>query len=98
MLEKHRSEREGFVDVTFVLCSDGHETPVHLASELNGWDPSSVPLTPVSEDHLAVTVSLPAGSRFQFRYCDARGRWFNDHVADDYCENEWGGMNGVVET
>lgn len=98
MLEKRRSEREGFVDVTFVLSSDGHELPVYLASELNGWDPASQPLTPVSEDQLAVTVTLPEGIRFEFRYCDAKGRWFNDHVADAYCANEWGGMNGVVET
>ena len=97
MLEKQANHSVGTVDVRFSLHADGHALPVHLAGEFNAWSESGLALAP-DEGDLAVTVTLPAGGRFQYRYRDAQGRWFNDPEADDYAANEWGGMNSVVTT
>jgi hypothetical protein len=88
----------GEVEVTFVLDEASHHCPVCVAGDFNGWHVSADPLQPDGEGQLVASVRLPAGRNFQFRYRDALGRWFNDESADDYCANEWGGMNGVVRT
>jgi hypothetical protein len=97
MLEKSRGNGRGDVQVTFRLPLDGHALPVHLAGEFNGWSEGDLELDAAGGE-LRATVPLPAGRRFEFRYRDANGRWFNDPAADDYVANEWGGMNGVVAT
>ena len=89
---------DGEVEVTFVLDEASHHCPVCVAGDFNQWHVSSNPLVSDGDGSLVASIRLPAGASFQFRYRDARGRWFNDDAADDYCVNEWGGMNGVVRT
>ena len=96
MIDK-RSAEDGVV-VTFVLEESSHHAPIRLVGEFNDWDEAGAPLQPDGDGRLVASVRLPEGRAFQFRYRDALGRWFNDDAADDYCTNEWGGMNGVVRT
>jgi hypothetical protein len=96
MLDKQLTD-EGVV-VTFVLDESSHHCPVCVAGDFNDWDVGAHPLLPDGDGLVVAQVRLPAGRAVQFRYRDALGRWFNDDSADDYCANEWGGMNGVLRT
>lgn len=84
--------------MTFVLDERSHAAPVSVAGDFNGWDTASHVLEPDGHGALYVSVRLPLGARYEFRYRDGSGRWFNDEMADDYSENDWGGMNGVLVT
>jgi 1,4-alpha-glucan branching enzyme len=84
------------VEVTFILDESSHTCPVSVAGDFNDWDVTAHRLVPDGHGAINTTVVLEAGGRFEFRYRDASGRWFNDEAADDYSENAWGGMNGVL--
>ena len=98
MLDKTFDATGATTTVTFSLVADGFELPVCVAGDFNGWAEGELTMRPAEPGHLLATVVLPRGGRFEFRYHDAKGRWFNDPEADDYAGNEWGGMNGVVAT
>lgn len=98
MIRRCPAGRADHVAVEFVLSAEGHELPVALAGDFNAWDVDALGMAEDGEGTLRASIELPAGQRYEFRYRDARGRWFNDDAADDYVRNEWGGMNGVVAT
>jgi 1,4-alpha-glucan branching enzyme len=98
MLEKIPDATGTTTTVRFSLHADGFELPVCVAGDFNDWAEDQLAMHIDGDEHLQATVVLPRGERFEFRYHDARGRWFNDPEADDYAANEWGGMNGVVTT
>lgn len=86
------------MEVTFTVVDLGHPLPVALVGDFNGWDSSATIMTPVNGDELAATVTLHTGRRYEFRYHDGRGRWFNDEAADDYTDSPAGAINGVLLT
>lgn len=96
MLDRRRVDDR--VEVIFVLDEQSHRCPVSVAGDFNDWDIDSHRLIPDGQGAIVATVTLPEDQRYEFRYRDASGRWFNDEGADDYCENDWGGMNGVIVT
>jgi 1,4-alpha-glucan branching enzyme len=93
----HKQWTGEVVEVRFVIDAN-HPPPVSVAGEFNHWDLEADPFVEDGEGQLVAVVRLEPGRRYQFRYRDGLGRWFNDDAADDYCDNEWGGVNGVVET
>ena len=95
---KKQDAVEGKVVVTFLFDATGHELPICIAGDFTGWDERPEMLEPLDGDYVAVSVALPMGGSYEFRYRDADGRWFNDDQADDYKSNIWGGVNGVVRT
>ncbi|CAN5814622.1 isoamylase early set domain-containing protein [soil metagenome] len=98
MIEKRAAATPGMIEVTFVLAHDGADEPIALVGDFNEWDPGSTRLERNGDGRLAVHLEMPTGRRFEFRYRDGRGRYFNDEAADDYADNTLGGANGVVRT
>jgi 1,4-alpha-glucan branching enzyme len=98
MIQKRPVNQPGFVEVVFSLDDHGYHQPVTLVGDFNEWDPEATALVATGEGRLAVSLTMPVGRRYEFRYRDARGYWFNDEGADDYSDNRWGGMNGVLLT
>jgi 1,4-alpha-glucan branching enzyme len=89
-----RSAGGGRVKVTFrIVAGDGH---VAVAGDLNDWDPTATPLRTRGE-HRSASIELQPGERYQFRYRDEHGRWFNDDAADAYEVNGFGEMNCVID-
>jgi hypothetical protein len=43
-----------------------------------------------------VTVELPVGASYRFRYLLDDARWANDWAADDYLPNDYGSEDSVV--
>jgi len=86
------------VEVTFTVPTLGHPEPISVLGDFNGWDDAATVMTPVNDNELTATVVLHEQRRYEFRYRDARGRWFNDEEADDYVDSPTGAINGVLLT
>jgi 1,4-alpha-glucan branching enzyme len=86
------------VEVTFTVEDLGHPRPVSLVGDFNGWDNSITEMFPSNGNELTALLTLHTERRYEFRYSDARGRWFNDEAADDYCDSPTGFINSVLLT
>jgi Glycogen recognition site of AMP-activated protein kinase len=93
MIER-RVLADGDVELTFRLPADHPAEPVGVTGDFNGWELTTLHDT---GGKLEAMVTVRGGQRYQFRYRTADGRWFNDDEADDYVENEFGGVNCVVD-
>ncbi len=86
------------VKVTFTLSLDDTPQPVQVLGDFNSWDSLAHPLKKRSNGTRSVSVVVPAGSRFAFKYLADGGTWFNDIEADAHDTNEYGQVNSVVTT
>ena len=83
--------------VTFVLdprVAAGH---AWVCGEWDGWATDAHPMEVVKEGGFRVTVELPAGRTYRFRYLLDGERWENDWAADAYVPNGFGGDDSVVD-
>ena len=98
VIRRAASEDPSLVHVTFAVPADMHDADVYLVGDFNDWDSEATQLIVDDDGMASVTLTLPAGQRFAFRYRTKNGRWFNDESADDYEPNEFGGSNGIITT
>ncbi len=99
MIRKEPSAKTGFVRVTFILPPAIWAETVHLVGEFNNWNPTAQPLIwDRQEEAWTITLELPAGRQYQFRYLVNGTEWHNDWQADKYAPNPFGGDNSVVTT
>jgi 1,4-alpha-glucan branching enzyme len=82
--------------VTFTLPADGHSQSAVLCGEFNDWEPTSHPMTRRKDGSFSLTVSLPAGQQYRYRYLLDGERWMNDPDADGYVPNPYGGEDSLV--
>ena len=54
-----------------------------LAGEFNDWSPTALPMRKAKGAFIA-SLTLPAGSPYQYRYVTDAGVWLNDSEADCY--------------
>jgi 1,4-alpha-glucan branching enzyme len=98
MIEKQAVEKNGLVRVTFELPSAVWADRVNLVGEFNDWDTTATPMTrDRRHDDWRVTVELPVGRRYLFRYLLDGHEWVNEWHADDYVETEEGLWDSVVD-
>ncbi len=86
------------IKVSFILPGDRVAGKVSVVGDFNSWDPHAHPLRKRSNGTRSVSVSLPAGRRFAFRYLVEDGRWLDDEEANAFEPNGVGGVNGIVAT
>jgi len=99
MITKEPSEKKDFVRLTFILPPAIWAETVHLVGEFNNWNKTSHPLTwDRQEEVWKITLDLPKGREYQFRYLVNGAEWHNDWHADKYASNLFGGDNSVVTT
>jgi len=91
-----KSKRD--VKVQFILSGDSTPAKVSVVGDFNGWDPGAHPLRKRSNGTRSVSVSLPAGRRYAFRYLGEDGQWLDDDQAHEFESNGVGGSNGIVRT
>jgi len=82
VLKRQSRGADGSLKVTFVLPTADYERPVSVLGTFNGWDPLVHPLRRRSNGTRSVTVEVPAGRVFQFKYLAEGGEWFCDPDAD----------------
>jgi len=99
MIKKEASEKKDFVRLTFILPPAIWAETVHLVGEFNNWNKTSHPLIwDRQEEVWKITLDLPKGCEYQFRYLVNGTEWHNDWHADKYVPNPYGGDNSVVTT
>lgn len=86
--------------VTFRFPGSIWADSVHLVGDFNDWNPSSLPLARSHDDDpdWQLTLELHSGRSYRFRYLLDGTTWCNDHQADDYQPNDYGGCDSVVRT
>lgn len=84
------------VKVTFTLPLDDVVGAMAVVGDFNDWDPTAT-LLAGADGMCRASAVMNAGRRYAFRYLSEGGRWFNDHTADDYQPNEFGGSDSVVD-
>ncbi len=88
-----------FVRVTFELPSSIWAERVTLVGDFNGWDSDRDEMRQARSDgSWRITLVLPAGHEYQFRYLVNGLDWQNDWHADKYASNQFGTDNSVVVT
>ena len=96
MLIKNYSKTGEKCRVTFKLPAEVTAETAALAGDFNDWDISANPMRKLKDGGFSVTVSVPAGSAYRFRYHLDGERWENDWEADKYLPNEHGTEDSVL--
>jgi 1,4-alpha-glucan branching enzyme len=84
------------VKVTFTLPVAEVDLPTSVVGDFNGWDPLAHPLKKRSNGTRSVTLEVPAGACYHFKYLSHDGTWFCDPAADGYEPNEFAAVNSVL--
>ena len=98
MIIKSRTACSGKVTITFQLPETIWAETVHLVGDFNDWSRRSHPLSRTSNGQWTLSIDLPEGNAYQFRYLIDGTHWQNDWNADRYVSNPFGGDNSVIET
>lgn len=98
MITKTASKRNGSTKVTFELPPESAGEQVSLCGEFNEWSPERTPMTKRKGGRFSVTLTLPGGRSYRFRYLVDGQRWENDPAADGYIPNEFGTEDSVITT
>lgn len=85
------------IRVTFSMPSAIWADTIHLVGDFNNWSKTATPLR-LSDAGWMVSLVLPEGEAYQYRYLVNGEEWHNDWHADGYRRNEFGGDSSVVIT
>jgi 1,4-alpha-glucan branching enzyme len=98
MLEK-TAEEGGRVIVTFSLSEEIWADHIALVGDFNDWGAEVQLLQQTREDgSWHISLELPAGRTYRFRYLIDDEEWMDDNHADGYLPNPFGGFDSVVRT
>ena len=98
MLEKAYKEGD-LVVVTFSLSEEIWADRIALVGDFNHWDAQAHLLQQTRDDgSWHVSLELPAGHTYRFRYLIDDEEWMDDNHADGYLPNPYGGFDSVVRT
>lgn len=95
MIRKYSSPLPGHVRVVFELPSCVWADRIYVTGDFNDWQPRAHPLIQNRHGVWQVTVDLPLGNSYQFRYV-IDGQWRTDSHADGFADNGFGSQNSVV--
>ncbi len=84
------------VKVTFALPVADIDLPTSVVGDFNDWDPLAHPLKKRSNGTRSVTLEVPVGASYHFKYLAHDGSWFCDPAADDYEPNDFAEVNSVL--
>jgi 1,4-alpha-glucan branching enzyme len=96
VLKRQPIVRDRVTKVTFALPLVEIPQAVSVVGDFNDWDPLAHPLKKRSNGTRSVTVDLPAGGTYRFKYLAEDGRWFCDPGADGEEPNEFSQMNSLL--
>ena len=87
MLKKSYSKSGTVCRVTFKYENEEQAASGVLAGEFNDWSLSETPMKKLKNGSFSVTLSLPAGHSYCFRYVLDGNIWVNDTDPDVYAPN-----------
>jgi 1,4-alpha-glucan branching enzyme len=97
MPRKAYSKTGRYCRLTFKLTVDGSIETVALCGEFNDWNPTAHGMIRRKDGSFSLTLSLPAGRQYRYRYFLNGDRWENDPAADAYLSNPYGSDDSLVD-
>ncbi|PIE60575.1 MAG: glycoside hydrolase [Desulfobulbus propionicus] len=97
MLKKNYSKTGKVCRVTFKYENREQAKKAVLAGDFNSWSTDEAPMKKLKDGSFSLTLSLPTGGTFAFRYIIDGDSWVNDSGADGYTANEFGEENSLVK-
>ena len=91
---KKSPAQDGHVTVVFELPASAGAERAAVLGEFTAWTP--LDMNPMGDGSFALTVELPVGRHYRFRYLIDGIIWENDWEADGYEPNPYGGEDSVV--
>jgi 1,4-alpha-glucan branching enzyme len=84
------------VKVTFVLPLAEAGLATSVVGDFNDWDPLAHPLKKRSNGTRSVTLEVPCGGSYRFKYLSADGAWFCEPGADGLEVNDFHMENSIL--
>lgn len=97
MIHKTTSPQPNHVRVVFELPSCIWADRIFLVGDFNKWSATATPMRQNRDGMWWVTLDLPQGSRYEYRYL-IDGHWKTDSHADGFATNLRGLESSVVNT
>jgi 1,4-alpha-glucan branching enzyme len=97
MPRKVYSKTKRYCRLTFKLPVDESIKTVALCGEFNNWNPTAHRMTHRKDGSFSLTLSLPSGQQYRYRYLLNSERWENDPAADGYASNPYGSDDSLVD-
>ncbi|MBN2467479.1 MAG: isoamylase early set domain-containing protein [Deltaproteobacteria bacterium] len=69
---------------------------VYIVGEFNNWNMYANPMRKLKNGNFTVTLDLPMGKEYQFRYLIDDVKWENDWNADKYVKSPYGDSDNSV--
>ena len=85
-LQKKFLKSKPICKVTFIVPKEAVESAkkVHIVGDFNNWEKKSSPLKKLKTGIFKITIDLPLGKEYQYRYLVDNNIWENDWDADKY--------------
>jgi 1,4-alpha-glucan branching enzyme len=97
MIEKKPLKTKETTKVTFTFPASLEAETVHLVGQFNDWSETDLPMKRQKDGSFTLTLDLPKGRDYEFRYLVNTTEWHNDWEADAYIPNPYSGDNSVVK-
>ena len=97
-LKKQFYVKKPVCKVTFKVTEDvaASANRVNLAGDFNNWDTNSIPMKKLKGGKYAVSLDLPKGKEYQFKYLIDGDSWMNEKDADKHVSNQFQTINSVI--
>lgn len=97
MITKSYAKNGQSCRVTFQLTPERGARSAAVLGDFNDWRPEAHPMERAEDGSFRLTVSLPAGRRFRFRYLFDGESWANDETADSFALNQFGSQDAILD-
>lgn len=97
MIRKNYSKSGRSCRVTFDLPPEAKANRVALCGEFNDWSNTATAMKLRKDGRFSITISLPVGQAYRFKYLLDETRWENDWAADGYVPNSFGTEDSLVK-
>lgn len=98
MLTKKFKKKKNLCEVTFATYAPSHVNGVSVCGDFNHWTPGKHAMARKEDGRFEITVALPVGLSYKFKYLRDDHAWVNDDNADSYFTHGDGNTDSVVDT
>ncbi|RJQ80128.1 MAG: glycoside hydrolase [Desulfobacteraceae bacterium] len=97
-VKKQYIKEKPLCKVTFRLNkkSVGQAKKACVAADFNAWQTDKTPMKPLKNGDFSVTVTLPKGREYQYRYVLDGQNWITDEDAEKYVPAGIGNVENAV--
>jgi 1,4-alpha-glucan branching enzyme len=97
-IKKEYQKSNDLCNVTFRLPKDAAPDArvITIVGDFNSWNLTETPMKKMKNGDFQVTLKLPRGKEYKFKYFIDSNRWENDWSADRYVPNAFGCDDSLV--